>query len=205
MALQSWAASGLQRNSPSLRAPETQLAIPILDSVIQGSTAPDEAADSIAAIYHDRILLKEDRSSPQGLWRIICAAVDHCGTDNDVLTRLIQLIHSLSRIDVTDASGCSVQSNMNKDTFWKQLPGFALAYYEELLLSRFISEYFSSRDCSMQELIKPRCLMFQIFRICATTPSSKQRNVVSRTLPHIRCDGLQRLDVMVRIESGSRQ
>ncbi|KAI1105134.1 hypothetical protein F4804DRAFT_351237 [Jackrogersella minutella] len=114
-------------NDRYLQGPETQKAVPVIREVVENERAPALAASDIASIHESRIR-NGDTSPPLELWRVFCSAIDRFGGELETLDRLIELLRCLSELDVLDANGLAVHSTMNGDTFWRQLPGFSIAF-----------------------------------------------------------------------------
>lgn len=116
----------------SLHTRESKLAIPIIRHFLELKTEPDVAAAALAAICEERITANGDVSVPEGIWKVFCSAVDYFGGENETRDRLISLLVHLSKIEVLGSNGMPIESSMNHDTFWRQLPGFSLAFRDEM-------------------------------------------------------------------------
>lgn len=114
-----------------LHGSEALQVIPVIREVVENGRAPSEVANRIASIYEPRIR-RGNLDSPTGLWRVFCSAIDHFGGDEDTLARLVALLQCLSEIEVLDENGAPIHSTMNGDTFWRQLPGFALTFRDAI-------------------------------------------------------------------------
>ncbi|KAI0387078.1 hypothetical protein F5Y04DRAFT_242961 [Hypomontagnella monticulosa] len=127
-----------------LQESETLQAIPAIREIIENGRTSSEVANNLASIYEPRIR-SGSVDSPTSLWRVFCSAIDHFGGDEETLDRLVALLQCLAEIDVLDGNGAPVHSTMNGDTFWRQLPGFAIAFRDaitgELIRKRLLSRY----------------------------------------------------------------
>ncbi|GME59532.1 hypothetical protein GGS26DRAFT_592421 [Neofusicoccum parvum] len=117
-------------NAPHL-LPESKQTIPIIQNLIAGTENAKDSASRVAAVFEDRIK-NGNNETPNGLWVVFCTAVDRLGSDEKVITLLIDFLLSLASLDVLDASGNPIASNCNGDAFWSQLPGFSLVFRDEL-------------------------------------------------------------------------
>lgn len=117
-----------------LHTEESRQAVPVLQGLLQGDAEPAAAAASLAGICGSRVAAGRsgDIMAPQGVWKVFCGAVDHFGGDARLRDRLVALLLHLSEIDVLDGAGAPVRSRMNQDTFWRQLPGYSLAFRDEM-------------------------------------------------------------------------
>lgn len=111
---------------------ESKLVIPIIHDLIKGKIEPESAAVALASICGDRITTGGDFTAPESIWKVFCSAVDHFGGDSKIRDRLVLLLVNLSKIEVLGSDGSPIQSNMNRDTFWRQLPGYSLGFRDEM-------------------------------------------------------------------------
>lgn len=110
---------------------ESQQVIPVIEGVVAESVTPVNGARSIVTIFDSQIR-SGHVSSPEKLWSVICSAIEHFADEAAAREAIIKLLKCLSEIDVLDGSGQPIHSDMNRDTFWRQLPGYSLAFREEL-------------------------------------------------------------------------
>lgn len=122
-----WAASA--RANPLWCRSEDQQAITIIQHLLGNQISPRKAAESIAATYESRI--KQGDAGLWYLWKAFFDAINHFGQDTENLKRLAQTIRSLANLpDVLDDSGHAIESPINHQVFWRDVPGFAFYFSE---------------------------------------------------------------------------
>ncbi|CAG8983668.1 hypothetical protein HYALB_00004100, partial [Hymenoscyphus albidus] len=145
MSLQDWPSHSLQTTQTSfsdtdqyttpqskLQTHESALAIPILTSYLSSPTTSSETAATALALICTARILSGDVSAPEGIWKVFCSAVDFFGGDESTRERLVALLMSLAKIEVKGEDGKVVESSLNSDVFWTQLPGYSLAFRDEM-------------------------------------------------------------------------
>ncbi|CAG8961245.1 hypothetical protein HYFRA_00013301 [Hymenoscyphus fraxineus] len=120
----------------TLQTHESGLAIPILTTYLSTPTSsPETTAAALASICTTRIQ-SGDVSAPEGIWKVFCSAIDFFGGDESTRERLVALLMSLANIEVRGEDGRVVESSLNADVFWRQLPGYSLAFRDEMTCPR---------------------------------------------------------------------
>ncbi|KAI1336084.1 hypothetical protein F5Y15DRAFT_427376 [Xylariaceae sp. FL0016] len=125
---------------------DAQQVIPVIQRVLSNTQFPHSAARQVSAIYAARVqgdgdsgnsrnrktFSRPPQSLPVALWEIICSAVEHfAGADEGARHRLVTFLHRLSELSVLDDNGLEIAA-ASGHVYWRDLPGFELAFRENL-------------------------------------------------------------------------
>ena len=121
------------RNNVMWPKPQDKEAIEVIEQLMQGKIGPQTAAESLASAYNPA--LKRGEKNIDALWESFCDAFCTLGDSIEKGSRFVEVIKRLSKLpDLVDDHGQLVQSSWgNKETFWVDLPEFALNFRELMM------------------------------------------------------------------------
>ena len=104
-----------------------QQAITTYQDLLNHRIVPIQAAQIISSLYISRI--EEGDVNSWYPWSILLDAIKSIDTDIKSLQSAAQMVRCISRLpDPLDLAGESVESEMNAQIFWRDVPGFAYAF-----------------------------------------------------------------------------
>lgn len=130
MSVHSWVEAA--RQDKYRQTPEHQQAISTIQSLLEGTTDADHAANTIASLYNPLLRSHPKVSPVVTLWVMVCEAVRLLGGDHQLAGRLIDLLNSISQLpDVLDEHGNTVSAPWKSaGYYWKDLPELATTFRE---------------------------------------------------------------------------
>ncbi|KAK8052213.1 hypothetical protein PG993_003598 [Apiospora rasikravindrae] len=117
-----------------LHTGESKQSISIIQRLLKDELDASGAASDIARMCQSRLVPNKSVQAPQGLWLVLCRAIERFADDEAAASRkkLAGLLVELSKIDVRDASGNPVKMEEGREVFWSELPGWVLAWRDNM-------------------------------------------------------------------------
>ncbi|OTB04257.1 hypothetical protein M426DRAFT_11879 [Hypoxylon sp. CI-4A] len=127
MSVQAWAAKA--RSSAEYQSVESQRLIDAYQSLLEGKSTPQDAAQIVSTILEPIIKRSPDDKHTAFVWGFLCDSVRHLGGDKAVSERLVDFLDSIVKLDVKDDLGNIIKHEWG-GRFWSNLPTFALMFRE---------------------------------------------------------------------------
>ncbi|KAK8128653.1 hypothetical protein PG984_009761 [Apiospora sp. TS-2023a] len=115
-----------------LHTKESKQSISIVQRLLQDEIDASAAASEIAQMCEPRLVPNKGVQAPEGLCLVLCRAIEHFADETASRTKLASLLVELSKIDVRDASGNPVKVEAGREVFWSELPGWILAWRDNM-------------------------------------------------------------------------
>jgi hypothetical protein len=127
MSVHEWASK--ERSSEEREDSESQYFIDIFQSLLEGTSAPKDAARDIAATCEPFIQENPNDLRIVSIWGIFSEAVRHFGSSPEAQQRLIGFLDEISKLRAKDKSGNDLKHEW-AGRYWEDLPTFSLTFRE---------------------------------------------------------------------------